>query len=203
MYDGSLQPKPALADIARPGQHGLSTGMPGLLIQEREHVEVVSIAARRGQIPALQDAIQRRWGLGLPTTPRWVGDDRLAFVWSGAGQWLALAEPSAGDLEAGLRERLSGIASITAQSDGRVVLRVSGPHVRDVLATGVPIDLHPRVFKPGHTAMTLAGHIGVQVRQLDDQPTFDLMAFRGFASDLYGWLTEAGQTFGVKVLNGT
>jgi len=202
MLDDPLPPLPALAGIPRPGHHGLSTGMPGLSIQEREQVEIVSIAARRGQTPAILDAVQKRWGLGLPTMPRWVGDDRLAFVWSGAGQWLAVAEPLAGDLEAELREHLSGIASMTAQGDGRVVLRVSGPHVRDVLATGIPIDLHPRVFKTGDTAITLAGHIGVQIRQIDDQSTFDLMAFRGFAGDLCDWLTEAGRAFGVEVLNG-
>ena len=39
------------------------------------------------------------------------------------------------------------------QSDSRLVLRLSGPRVRDVLAKGVPVDLHPKAFKPGDVAM--------------------------------------------------
>ena len=40
--------------------------------------------------------------------------------------------------------RALGVAAVSDQSDARLVLRVSGPRVRDVLAKGVPVDLHPR-----------------------------------------------------------
>jgi methylglutamate dehydrogenase subunit D len=31
------------------------------------------------------------------------------------------------------------------------VLRITSPRVRDALAKGVAIDLHPRAFRPGDT----------------------------------------------------
>ncbi len=61
------------------------------------------------------------------------------------------------------------------QSDARLVLHLSGPRVRDVLAKGVPIDLHPKVFKPGDVATTLIAYIGVQIDMLDAR---DLAAHR-------------------------
>ena len=77
-----------------------------------------------------------------------------------------------------LQDRLTGLASIADQTDGRVVLRLRGSRVRDVLAKGVPLDLHHRSFKTGDIASTLVAYIGVQIEQLDDAPTFQLMAFR-------------------------
>jgi hypothetical protein len=43
--------------------------------------------------------------------------------------------------------------------------------VRDVLAKGVPLDLHPRSFRTGDVASTLVAYIGVQIQQLDERPT--------------------------------
>jgi sarcosine oxidase subunit gamma len=196
MLDSGLKPVPALAGIARAGRHGARTGAAGLTLQERDGLRIVSLAARRRQADALADAVRARWGIDLPVSPRFVEGAGVAFVWSGAEQWLAVAET--GDLEATLRAAVGSLASITAQGDGRVVLRLSGPRSRDVLAAVVPIDLHPRAFRPGDTAMTLAGHIAVQIRLVDDD--FELMAFRGYAGSLFQTVLHAGLEFGVDVL---
>ena len=55
--------------------------------------------------------------------------------------------------------------------------------MRDVLAKGVPIDLHPKVFKPGDVAVTLIAYIGVQIDMLDDT-TYQLTAPRSMAGKL-------------------
>jgi sarcosine oxidase subunit gamma len=81
-----------------------------------------------------------------------------------------------------------------------VVLRLSGPAVRDILAAVVPIDLHPRAFRPGDTAITLAGQVGVQLRQLDAAPRFEMMAFRSYAASLFQTVLQAGLKVGVEVL---
>jgi sarcosine oxidase subunit gamma len=62
------------------------------------------------------------------------------------------------------------------------------------------IDLHPRAFTPGDTALTLAGHIGVQIWQLDDTPSYEIAVARGYAGSLIGWLLPAGEEFGITVL---
>ena len=92
---------------------------------------------------------------------------------------------------------MAGLASISDQSDGRIIIRVSGPRARQTLAKGIPIDLDPASFGPGDTALTAAGHINVQFWQLDAMPTFEFAVFRSFAAAFCEWLKEAGAEFGV------
>jgi methylglutamate dehydrogenase subunit D len=160
-----------LAAVLQPGHYG-QPGQDGLVVQERTGLHIVNLAARRGQGGALAVAVQRSWGLELPT----------------------------GDLELSLKDRLGSLASLTDQSDGRSVLRLSGSRTRETLAKGLAIDLHPRAFTPGDTALTLAGHIGVQIWQLDDTPSYEIAVARGYAGSLIGWLLPAGEEFGITVL---
>ena len=67
-----------------------------------------------------------------------------------------------------VRARIGPFAAVSDQSDARLVLRVSGPRVRDVLAKGVPVDLHPKAFKPGDIACTVVGYINTQIDMLDE-----------------------------------
>jgi sarcosine oxidase subunit gamma len=200
MLDDRLKPVSALARIASVGRHGLRHGAPGLLIQELDGLQIISLAARQGRGRSLSAAVHQRWHLELPRTPRVVEGEGVAFVWSGAHQWLAIANEDAGELAAELQAVAQSAASITAQGNGRVVLRLSGPAVGDVLSSVVPIDLHPRVFRPGDTALTLAGQIGVQIRQIDDTPSFEIIAFRSFAGSLLQTVLEVGLKFGVEIL---
>lgn len=200
MLDRRLSPVSALAGIAVPGRHGSRTGQPGLVVEELDGLQIVGLAARRGQAGALAQAIRDRFALDLPTTPRSVAGTGAAFVWSGAEQWLVIAEDGADDLAAELRGLAAGLASVTAQGDGRMVLRISGPAAREALSAVVAIDLHPRSFRTGDTALTLANHVGVQLRQVDDGPGFELIAFRSYAGSLFHAVMAAGLRFGVEVL---
>jgi len=67
-----------------------------------------------------------------------------------------------------------------------------------MLAKGVLPDLHHRSFKTGDIASTLAAYIGVQIEQLDDAPTFQLMAFRSLAGSLWSWLAKSAAEFGYE-----
>jgi methylglutamate dehydrogenase subunit D len=87
---------------------------------------------------------------------------------------------------------------VADQSDARLVLRLSGPSVRDILVKGVPVDLHPKAFKPGDVAVTLVAYIGVQLDMLDDA-TFQLTAPRSMAGSFWSWLTAAATEFGYEI----
>jgi sarcosine oxidase subunit gamma len=99
-----------------------------------------------------------------------------------------------------LRARIGPFAAVVDQSDARLVLRLSGPRVRDVLAKGVPVDLHPKAFKPGDVASTLVAYVGVQIDMLDDAPTYQLMAPRSMAGTLWSWLAASAAEFGYDVV---
>ena len=87
------------------------------------------------------------------------------------------------------------MSSIVDQSDARAVVRISGSRARDVLAKGVPIDLHPRAFKANNVAITHASHIGIIFWQIDDAPTYEIAMFRSFADSFAHWLIELSAEF--------
>jgi sarcosine oxidase subunit gamma len=191
-----------LMNAARPGRFGTVTPNPGLVIEERTDLALATVMARRGAEQNLKRAVAAAYGLGLPDGPRVVAKDGVSFAGIGVGQWLAAAGTSAGgDFVSRLREHLAGLGSIADQSDGRVVLRLSGDRARDVLAKGIPVDLHPRGFRTGDVASTVVAHIGVQIQQLDDRPTFQLIAFRSFAGSLWSWLAKSAAEFGYEIVH--
>ena len=53
-----------------------------------------------------------------------------------------------------------------------MLLELRGPRVRDVLAKGVSIDLHPRAFRTGDVAVTTASHLAVHLWQVADEPVY-------------------------------
>jgi methylglutamate dehydrogenase subunit D len=200
MPDLKVRARAPLDDLARPGLFGARTLKPGLVIEERTDLGLATLIARRGATQNLRRAITAEFGLALPEGSHVVTKDGVSFAGIGVGKWLAAAEgPAAVDYVSRLREHLMALASIADQSDGRVVLRLSGERVREVLAKGIALDLHPRKFKTGDIASTMISQMGVQIQQLDDRPTFQLMAFRSFAGTLLSWLTKSAAQFGYEI----
>jgi methylglutamate dehydrogenase subunit D len=196
-------PRAALADVLREGRYGKLDGAPGLILCERAELSLATLIARKAQAQALAELVKSAYGIDLPSTPRFSGgqlpDGRfLIFVWAGFEQWLALTD-GAQDFERELTAGLGKRALITDQSDGRAVLRLRGPKAREVLAKGIAIDLHPRAFKPGDVALTLASHVGVQLWQVDDTPTYEIAVARSLAKSLWAWLSASAAEFGYEV----
>jgi methylglutamate dehydrogenase subunit D len=201
MAEITLAARSALTGHARPGRHGKPEGEAGVVIAERGDLAIATIIARKGKAQAVRAAAKDAFGVELPTVPRRIESDRIAFIWAGPEQWLAVAGPGnpPGHFETMLAGIFDGLASISEQSDGRTVIRISGPRARDALAKGLPIDLHPRTFRTGDTALTLAAHIGAQIWQVDDAPTYDIAVFRGFARSFWNFLTEASAEYGCRI----
>ena len=167
-----------------------------LAIDVRETLTLASFAAFKGKKDQLKAAIRERYGVDLPDTPQRVEGKDIAFVWAGPDQWMAIAERGhSRDIEVEHKPLLDGLSSVVDQSDARAVVRISGPRSRDVLAKGVPIDLHPRAFKGNGVAITHANHVGVILWQIDDAPTYEIAMFRGFADSFAHWLLESAEEF--------
>ncbi len=98
-----------------------------------------------------------------------------------------------------LAQRLKGLASISDQSGGRTVLRLSGPRARDVLAKGLPIDLHPRAFGPGSAATSTISLMGVQLWQVDDRAELRHRHLPQLSASFWRWLTASAAEFGYEV----
>jgi methylglutamate dehydrogenase subunit D len=171
------------------------------MIEAHNDLAIATVMARRGKARDIMSAVAAAYGIDLPDGPRVSRNAAVSFAGIGVQQWMATAEPPVSSkFVLHLRECVAGLASVANQSDGRVVLRLYGDRVRNVLAKGVPVDLHPRGFKTGDIASTVIAYIGVHIEQLDDRPTFQLMAFRSHAGSLWSWLTKSAAEFGYEVV---
>lgn len=190
----------ALAGIAVPGRFGKPDGEPGVMIGELSGLGLATVASRQGQDAALKSAVLQAYGVQLPESSRVAQGSAVSFIGYGLGQRLAVSESLAHEALAGdLSQRLAGLASISDQSGGRTVLRVSGPRARDVLAKGLPVDLDPRAFPLGSAAASVIGHMGVQLWQVDDTRTYDIAVFRSLSQSFWRWLTASAAEFGYEV----
>jgi methylglutamate dehydrogenase subunit D len=201
--DSALTARPALGGVLTAGRHGRTDGPAGLVIRERVDLSLTSVIARKGQVEALVTLAKSAYGLDLPLAPlrasALLPDGRqIAFMWAGPAQWLSICE-GVDDFERELAAALGARAMISEQGDGRCVLRISGPKARQVLAKGLPIDLDPRVFKPGDVALSVAAHVNVHLWQLDEAPTYEMSVMRSFAGSFWSWLAASAAEFGYEI----
>ena len=138
-------------------------------------------------------------GVDLPTAPNtWVPTDAGRAVWLGPDEWLLTSTTEAPEeLEARVRAAVLPLGgSATDVSAQRIGLRLTGARVRDVLAKGCSIDLHPRVFGPGRSAQTTLGQAGVVLLALSETGEDYLVLVRSsFAGYLADWLLDAALEF--------
>ncbi len=195
----SWAPRSPWADILAAGHLG-APETAGVTATARDGLGLASLIAPDSGQAALAQALKRRFGLDLPLSRRAVRSAAHALVWSGPGQWLLVAEDRRGFADA--IEALSGLAAATDQSDSRAVLRLSGPRIRDALAKGCMLDLHPSAFPAGATALTSIAHIGVQLWRGDDGPSgavFEIMVPRSMAGSFWSWFAASAAEFGCAV----
>ncbi|WP_438746080.1 sarcosine oxidase subunit gamma [Bradyrhizobium sp. U531] len=152
------------------------------------------------QVSGLQRLTSQLIGLNPPQTPSAVLTYTHGLIWSGPDQWLLIARQREGFSD--LLELLSGEAAVSDQSHARAALCVSGPRAREVLAKGAMIDLHPKVFPIGATALTSFAHIGVQLwRGKDgaDGPVYEMLVPRSMAGSFWAWFAASAVEFGCHV----
>lgn len=196
-----LKSASGIAGLAASGRYGKLDGGAGVTISERIGLGLATVAARKGQARSLQDRVREAYGVDLPQTSRVVVGRDVSFVGYGPGQWLAVSETLASEAMArDLAERLKGLASMSDQSSGRTVIRVSGTRARDVLAKGLPIDLDPRAFPLGSAATSTISLMGVQLWQADDTRSYDIAVFRSLSESFWRWLAASAAEFGYEVV---
>lgn len=162
-----------------------------IAIRERREVGIATVMARKGVPPSSIGALL---AANMPNGPEAVPGGGYRILGLGPGSWLVMQDRAESSFAQSLKEKLAGHASVSDQSSGYAVLRLSGPGARIVLQRGAAIDFHPDSFRPGSAAVTVIAHIGVILWQVDDEPTYDLAVFRSLAGSFRHWLDQAVAT---------
>lgn len=139
--------------------------------------------------PDFRAGVARALGAELPVAvcSTRLGQD-LKIVWAGPDDWFVMSKRrKASELEAALRAELAGQhIAVTDVSSNYTILHLSGPRVRELLAQGCPLDLHPRSFKTGQSAGSVFFKASVWLWQTDDAPVYELLVRNSFRG--YVWL---------------
>jgi sarcosine oxidase subunit gamma len=199
MADRTISNRSSLAGLAKSGALGAPTGNPGVHIREITEFAAVGVIARRGRAAEVADILARHVGSPVVDAAKRTGNASLSITGTAPGQWLAV-ERGAGTQLDNVRADLNGIAAVTDQGDGRLIIEVSGARARDALAKGIAIDLDAGVFKIGHAAQTSAAHIGLQIALIDETPTFEIISARSTAESLWSWLVASAAEYGIEVV---
>lgn len=84
--------------------------------------------------------------------------------------------------------------SFFEQSDGRTLLRISGPSVRRILAKCVAVDLHPSIFAEGQSANMLCCHVSANLTRTGAD-SFEIAVMRSYAGMVFDEMMEMGREF--------
>ncbi|MEX2274438.1 MAG: sarcosine oxidase subunit gamma family protein [Actinomycetota bacterium] len=156
---------------------------PSFQVVELEETAQVSV---RGGTSAAE-------ALDLPTEPNtFVTQGDRTILWLGPDEWLVLAPGASLDaIVAEMDEALSAShRSVVDVSANRVLLRLHGSGVRDVLATGCPLDLHPRSWTAGRCAQSLVMDVPAILVRREEHTTW-LLVRPSFAEHVVDRLLDA------------
>jgi len=150
---------------------------------------IVALATRRGSHALLSAILEKHYGAGLPEPGRLWQTKEISLRWAGPDRYYAIAnESSEGAFARNIKELTDGRATCVDQSHGRVLLSLSGPGGRQLLARGTSVDLHVDAFRNGHCAVTQMAHVDVHLSFVEPSG-FELLIPRASADSFWGWLT--------------
>lgn len=141
-----------------------------LTITEVVDRALASVAAREGQLDALQTAMQ----LGLPGVGKSATQGDFTAFWTGPAQWMISADHDQHELLAAeLKQIIGDTASVVEQTDGWCRFEVSGAVLCDLLErlSNVPV----RTMETGDVIRSTVEHLGAFLWRLAD----DRMAVLG------------------------
>ena len=186
----------ALAGITPATHDNPEGGKPGLVITELPHLGKINLRGGADMLPV----IRTHTGCdALPENNRLVSVGDRHLVWLGPDEFLLLcAAGTETHLHSQLTLDMADIhAAVTNVTDSLCALSLRGPAVREVLARGCALDLHPSKFTAGDCAQSMLAHAAVTLIA-NDETGFTLICRTSFAPYVAEWLMDAGLAFGVS-----
>ena len=123
------------------------------------------------------------------------GHRQRSILWLGPDEWLIVGEEGlevGAELAKAFSDRHVSVLDVSAN---RVIIELSGPGAREVLAKGCSLDLHPREFATDQCAQTLFAQVQIILEKTTDAPTFRIYVRPSFSRYLADWLLNAVSEF--------
>ena len=138
-------------------------------------------------------AIVAALGVAPPRVNAFACKDDRYVIRLGPDELLISVPPGEqGTVEAWLAQGLAGQNhALTDVSSGYTMLRISGGGARELIATGCPLDLHPRSLPRGACAGTHIAKAEIVILHGEADGEFQLIVRRSFAGYLWRWLADA------------
>ncbi|MFO7553506.1 MAG: glycine cleavage T C-terminal barrel domain-containing protein, partial [Haliea sp.] len=184
---------PHIPQVLTPGSPlagGSGIARPGFRLREETGIELLRLQVfhrGEGQVEALASALNT--ALPGPGIAHWQG--ARSWLWCAPGDWLLAVPVGTGAAELAVLRAAAGElpAVASAITDSRVLFRLGGTRLRDVLARGTTLDLHPQQFGDRQCAVTRFA--GVSVLLLTEGDEMLLLACRTLAVYLLQWFRAA------------
>ncbi|WP_105383398.1 sarcosine oxidase subunit gamma [Neorhizobium alkalisoli] len=138
---------------------------------------IFSVLAHAGYEAAVAEALRKA--------------DDIASRYCNPSEFLAVSQTAGAGSVAEFLTAIPG-ASFVDQSDGFVLMAISGPSVRSILSKCLAVDLHPDTFGEGHSAAMMCCHVAANVARTGPN-AFELLVPRSFAGSVFDELMEAGR----------
>ena len=195
-----LERNSVLVGVLKSGGRDGAGGVRRLRVGEARGWSLVQVAAFPGAAMALATAVRPVLGTDLPIS---VGEaaavsSRL-FLKVGPEQFWVITRDN-DDLARALESVVPPtVGSVTPLSHSRTCIWIDGPSSREVLATGVALDLHQDVFRRYCFALTGLHHTPLMILR-SGESRYELYALRTFALWTWEWLIDAALPFGYEII---
>jgi len=133
-------------------------------------------------------------GMDLPMQREITTRDGKTLAWMSPDEMLLMlpADAVAATLKR-IAEALAGLHHLVVDvTDARAVFRISGPHAREVIAKGAPVDMAPGYFEPGTIRRTRLGQVAAAFWMAEDN-AIDLICFSSVSDFVAEWLAGAAK----------
>ncbi|KXU82079.1 sarcosine oxidase subunit gamma [Paraburkholderia monticola] len=179
-------------------KHHQANATAAFRLGERPFLELVNV---RGDTrdAAFMRAVEEAIGCKPPQTPNTVArGNGYDMLWLGPDEWLVRSEAAhdatrTAPLQAKLGPAFAGVfASAVDVGSGYTVLEISGTRVRDVLARGCPLDLHPGLFGVGQCAQSHYFKASIALLPTGAD-SFDIVVRRSFADYFVRIMLDAAE----------
>ena len=150
--------------------------------------------------PAFVKGMEEVLGLTLPTTPLTSSSNEHSSIhWVSPNEWLVLLEKgNEAEVEAVLREALSGHFSVVDVSGGQTLFQLSGDDALMVMKKSCGYDIEGGL-PVGKTVTTHFSKASVMIHK-PSEGTFLLVVRRSFSDYVWRWIEDSSQEYGLALI---